>query len=271
MSGYIFSNQMALFGEPFCIGFGDFDFRVEEIHRDMANAIIQRNHYSKKFYNASYIHLGIYIKEELRGVLQFGYAMNPASQEGVVSGTKINEYLELNRMWIDDFAARNSESRAMSHAIKFIRKKHPKIKWIQSFADERCNLFGVVYQACNFVFCGEHQGRFWELDGEFFHDSILTDGKKSLTPKGSKLRANKDRAICHDLRQFRYLYFMAPRFAKGLKLKVFPYPKPDYAARLSDAPLPSGESVEHTHGAAPTSKTDCRIQRPTQAKQEALL
>jgi hypothetical protein len=254
VTGFIYSDQGALFGERVCVGFGDDQFHVAEIHRNRANAVIQRNHYSKKFYSASYIHLGVFIKNQFMGVLQFGYAMNPASQDSVVEGTAIDEYLELNRMWLDDFAPRNSESRALSAALKFIRKRYPKIKWIQSFADERCGLFGTVYQACNFVYCGEHEGRFWEYDGEFFHDSILTDSRQATTPKGQKLRANKDALVCHDLRQFRYLYFMAPRFAKGLRLKAQPYPKPNYAARLSDAPLPDSASVEHTHGAAPNSR-----------------
>lgn len=232
--GYILSDQGALFGKPDVVGFGGDAFFVRELPRDRANAIIQRNHYSRKFYNASYIHLGVYIDGELYGILQFGYAMNPASAGSVVEGTELDQYLELNRMWLDDFAPHCSESRALSCAFKFIRRRYPKIKWVQSFADERCGKFGAVYQAAGFRYYGEHMGRFWELDGVVYHDSILTDSRKELTPAGSRLRANKERAIRLDLRQFRYIYFMAPRFAKGVKLKEQPFPKP-HAAGLLDA------------------------------------
>lgn len=128
-------------------------------------------------------------------------------------------------MWLSDALPRNSESKALSFAIKLIKRIEPKVAWIQSFADERCGRFGVVYQAANFLFCGEHVGRFWEFGGEFFHDSILTDSRNKNTPKGRTLRANRDSLICHDLRQFRYIFFIKPSFRKRLLKKVLPYPK----------------------------------------------
>lgn len=251
VTGYIFSNQMALFGDPAPVGFGDDAFCVREIDREKANAIIVANHYSGKFYSATYCHLGVFIDGVLMGVLQYGYAMNPASAGSVVTGTGMNEYLELNRMWLDDAAPRNSESRALALSIKFIRCRYPAVKWVQSFADERCGLFGTVYQAAGFTFHGEHQGLFWELDGEVFHDSILTDSRKAETPKGRLMRANKHRATRLDLRQFRYLKFLQPRFAKACRYPALPFPKPDYAARLVDAPKPMGASEAQTLGAAP--------------------
>lgn len=237
-AGYILSDQGSLFGKPDVVGFGADDFNVREIHRDRANAIIMRNHYSRKFYSASYIHLGVFIDGELYGVLQFGYAMNPASAGSVVEGTDLDEYLELNRMWLDDFAPHCSESRALSYAFKFIRRKYPKVKWCQSFADERCGKFGAVYQAAGFRYYGEHTATFWELDGVVYHNSLMTRDP-SLSKAAAVLQAGKDRAKPSDLRQFRYLYFMAPRFAKGVKLREQPFPKP-HAARLLDAPGTTG-------------------------------
>ena len=252
MNGYILSAQPSLFGKPDVIGFGDDDFCVREIQRDKANGIIQRNHYSKKFYSATYIHLGVYIADELCGVLQFGYAMNPASAGSVVTGTGLNEYLELNRMWLNDFAPHCSESKALSRAIKFIRRKYPKIKWIQSFADERCGKFGAVYQAAGFRYYGEHDATFWTLEGVVYHNSLMTRDPK-LSKSAAALQAGKDRAVPSSLRQFRYIYFMAPRFARGVRLEERPFPKPS-AARLLDAPVPTGASKARTLGAAPSLK-----------------
>ena len=136
-SAYILSEQISLYGEADCIGFGNDEFYVKEIDRKIANKIIVENHYSKKFYNATYIHLGLFDKNGLIGVLQYGYAMNPASQGSIVKDTSIDEYLELNRMWIKDNVGNYPESRAISFSIKYIKRKFPKIKWIQSFADEK--------------------------------------------------------------------------------------------------------------------------------------
>jgi adenine modification enzyme len=214
--------QGSLFGQPSVVGFGNRQFSVKEINRDIANNMIVKNHYSKKFYSASYIHLGVFINNELVGVLQYGYAMNPASQASVVSDTAIDEYLELNRMWLDDVAPRNSESKAISYSIKYIKRKFPKIKWIQSFADERCGKFGIVYQAANFKYFGEHNAIFWTLGEEIYHNSLMTRDPK-LSKSAAKLQANKDKATSETLRQFRYLYFIDKKYEKKVLLarKVF--------------------------------------------------
>ena len=220
----IYSDQQSMFGSREIIGFGSSDFYVKEIDRNKANKIIVENHYSKKFYNATYIHLGVYLESELVGVLQFGYAMNPASCGSVVEGTEINQYLELNRMWLNDKAPRNSESMAISYSIRYIRSKIKTIKWIQSFADERCGGFGIVYQGANFRFYGEHIAKFWTLDNEIYHNSLMTRNPK-LSKSAAFLQCNKERATSEELRQFRYIYYIDQKSIKNCLLKEKPYPK----------------------------------------------
>lgn len=224
----IYDNQQTLYGAREIIGFGSKDFYVKEIERKLANDLIVKNHYSKKFYNASYIHLGVFIYGELLGVLQYGYAMNPASCGSVVEGTQTNEYLELNRMWLDDKAKRNSETKAISYSIRYIRSKYPKVKWIQSFADERCGGFGIVYQAASFSYYGEHLTKFYTLDGEIFHQLAATNkgnGCRKVTKKEQWLKDNLNRAKVKELRQFRYIKFIDKRWKEKCLLKEQPYPK----------------------------------------------
>lgn len=220
----IYDNQQTLFGAREIIGFGSDDWHVKEIDRKLANDLIVKNHYSKKFYNATYIHLGVFICGKLLGVLQYGYAMNPASCGSVVEGTQMDEYLELNRMWLDDKAKRNSETMAISYSLRYIRSKFPKIKWIQSFADERCGCFGIVYQAASFSFYGEHVSTFWTVDGEVYHNSLMTRDPK-LSKSAKFLQDNKERATSEELRQFRYIKFIDKRWKKKCLLKEQPYPK----------------------------------------------
>jgi len=224
MKSYIYSEQSSLWGDAEVLGFGSDEFYVKVIDRSLANDIIKKNHYSKKFYNATYIHLGLFVNNEIKGVLQYGYAMNPASCGSVVEGTKQNEYLELNRMWIADNVGQYPESKAISYSLKYIRRKYPKIKWIQSFADERCGGFGIVYQACSFGYYGEHNAIFWELDGEIYHNSLMTRNPK-LAKSAKKIQENKDKANSYKLRQFRYIKFLDQREKKKCLLKEQPYPK----------------------------------------------
>ena len=228
---YIWSSQESLFGSKEVIGFGTKDFYIKEIDRKLANEIIIKNHYSKKVYNGTYINLGVFENDNLLGVLQFGYAMNPASCGSVVKGTQKNQYLELNRMWLsDDIKTKYGESQAFSYSIKYIKRKYPTIKWIQSFADERCGGFGIVYQACSFSYYGDHTSDFWELENIVYHNTSMTVSKESQRYKnnvgGCKyLQVNKDKAVKYSLRQFRYIKFLDQREKKNCLLKEQKYPK----------------------------------------------
>lgn len=224
-NSYILSEQLSLYGEADCIGFGNKNFYIKEIERNLANEIIVKNHYSKKFYNATYIHLGLFENNVLKGVLQYGYAMNPASCSSVVKDTLIDEYLELNRMWLsDEVVVKYAESQAVSYSIKYIKRKYPKIKWIQSFADERCGGFGIVYQACSFNYYGEHSSIFWTLENEIYHNSLMTRNPK-LSKSAAYLQSKKNEAEKSELRQFRYIKFLNQKWKKKCLLKEQPYPK----------------------------------------------
>ncbi|MEN1589671.1 hypothetical protein [Pseudomonas aeruginosa] len=213
-------------------GFGHRDFYVAVIPRALACGLIIKNHYSRRIVANSYIHLGVWVGGEMRGVLQYGYAMNPRAVGKIVAGTEIGQYLELNRMWLDDVAPRNSESQAISYSIKYIRRACPTVAWIQSFADERCGGWGVVYQAANFHYFGHHLKAFYELDGEFYHSMLLTLRRNRSGGRGEFLRNNIHRATEHRLKQFRYIYMVKPKWLKRCKVQPLPYPKPGQ-------PLPS--------------------------------
>tara|TARA_R110000772_G_scaffold261874_1_gene380580 strand:+ start:41 stop:736 length:696 start_codon:yes stop_codon:yes gene_type:complete len=226
MKGYIFSEQIPMFGHKDIIGYGNENFYIKEIPKNISKEIIIKNHYSHKVCNdaTTHIHLGCYINKELIGCLQFGYAMNPQSASSVVKGTKLNQYKELNRMWFDDKAKKNTESKAISYSIKYIKGKFKEVKWIQSFADERCGGLGIVYQACSFRYYGEHISIFWEFEGETYHNSCITNNnrnkKAELESKGFKEKATKQ-----NLRQFRYIKFLDKSWIKKCTKKEQPYLK----------------------------------------------
>jgi hypothetical protein len=207
------------------VGYADDGFEVRVIPAATARDIIRRNHYSGTVVNNSYVHLGVIHQGRLAGVLQWGYAMNPNSGARVVPGTANRGYLELNRMWLSDAIPRNGESKAISYALRFIRQAYPMVRWVQSFADERCRGLGVVYQAANFLYAGYHVSTFYELDGVWYH-SICRNAVKRGGRRGMHLRANLDRATVHKLRQFRYLAFLDPRARAACRLTILPYPKP---------------------------------------------
>lgn len=224
--------------------------RVAEVPRDVAVDVIRARHYSRKVYVSSFIHLGIFapgdepgtadaFAPDLRGIIQLGPLMNPASFASVVRGTLKEEHLELNRMWLCDSLPRNSESQALSLVWRYLRAAWPRVAWVQSFADERCGRYGVTYQAANFVYCGEHLTQFYELDGETFHKSIhdmglayrrrKKAGQNPAPPPLYVLRflamGGPEKARVSAFRQFRYIYFLRHGFRARLAHKEQPYPK----------------------------------------------
>lgn len=218
-------------------GFGTRWFYVAVITRATANEMIMRHHYSHRIVNNSYVHLGVFLDGDLVGAMQFGYALNPAAMGRVVEGSSSTDYLELNRMWLSDVAPRNSESRAIAYSVRYIRAVMPRVSWIQSFADERCGGWGVVYQAANFLYVGCHRSTFYELDGEHYHKLLVTAHTKG-GQRGALLRANLHRAKVCSFRQFRYVFFLRKSWRPRLRLEVQAYPKRDgggAADRLSAA------------------------------------
>jgi len=215
------------------VGFGDDGLQVRVIPRPQAVDTIRRHHYSGRVVNNSYIHLGVFWAGAFSGALQFGYALNPSSGRRTVADTGNREYLELNRMWIESSVPRNGESKSISYAVKLIKQLYPQVGWIQSFADERCGRFGVVYQASNFLYLGSHKTTFYRLDDQWYHEMLLTAHRKGGT-RGQYLRSNIDRAESGVFRQFHYIYFIKQSARQRLLRPVLPYPKPETALHANN-------------------------------------
>jgi hypothetical protein len=210
--------------EPVIVGIKRGDLTLRKISRQVCNNLIIKNHYSHKTATDAHtkLHLGIFYKDILVGGMQFGYAMNPRSCENIVKDTKIDEYYELNRLWIsDDVPIKNVESQVIGMSFKLIKNLNPKIKWIQSFADGRVGC-GTIYQATNFLFCGSHKREFVQFGGETHHIGKFHNYKKSF---GRLYRGLQDTLPKQEFDQYRYIYFLDKTQRKNLLLEVLPYPK----------------------------------------------
>ncbi len=209
------------------IGIQKNDLVLKKIEKKRCNQIIIDNHYSHKTATDAHtlLYLGIFYKNEIVGAMQYGYAMNPKSCANIVEDTKIDEYYELNRLWIaDGVPIKNVESQIIGMSFKLIKKINPKIKWIQSFADGRVGV-GTIYQATNFIYCGSHKTKFVELNnGEVHHEGKFRNLQKSFGRKFHGL--DKDKKFKHKIYdQYRYIYFIKKDERKKLLLKPESYPK----------------------------------------------
>lgn len=238
---------------------------VAPVDRKAADACVERWHYSGRTYSKSRLHLGVWLDGDLLGAMQFGPPLQTSHLVGLVRGTAWNGFIELNRMAFSDRLPRNSESRALSVAMRLMRQHAPHIEWCVSFADGTQCGDGAIYRASGFLLTSiKRNTSLWRTPkGDVVSDvgvrtserlrrSIGTDGStQSLRSAGCAPLAGF---------QLRYVYPVAPDVRERLTVPVLPFSAIDAAGarmyrgeRLSRAGTSTrdGAPVE-VGGATPT-------------------
>lgn len=191
-----------------------------------ANALVKRWHYSGKVVNNSQVHLGVFLDGKCGGVMQFGNSIDKRKTMGLVEGTGWNEFIELNRMAFADWLPRNSESRAISYAFRWMRKQYPHIKWCVSFADGAQCGDGTIYRASGFVLTSIKKNVQILLmpDGSRIAKKTL-DNPNHMGADGRHGSAHARESGARPLPgfQLRYIYFIDHEARKRLKVPVLPF------------------------------------------------
>ena len=207
---------------------------IDRINSSKANKMTALYHYSGVGFKKAILNLGIFRKEDNKmvGVLQFGcsYQEKIRLDRYVKEPIEKEEYLELNRFSMADSEGKNSESQAISLAIKWIKQNMPNVRLLVSYAGRKEGNYGYIYQATNWEYLGYFISEgFWYVDGEERHLATLwyrfkNHGNQNLTFVPG---------LCEMYRDVRktwtkqFIYIM--RLDKKLTPAVEPmeYPKPD--------------------------------------------
>ena len=220
---------------------------VRPIKAEDARRIIRALHYSGKVVNNSQVHLGVFLDGRCGGAMQFGPSLDKRRMLGLVRGTKWNEFIELNRMAFADWLPRNSESRAIGWAMRWLKKTYPWLKWVVSFADGAQCGDGTIYRASGFVLTSiKPNTQIWEAPagGGRFSRTSLTDGRSkqqqqkatrlcrvSATKAGNILRTGGASMAAFKESgftpipgfQLRYVYFLDPAARQHLTVPILPF------------------------------------------------
>jgi len=130
------------------------DIRLKVIPSKVAKEFIKKHHYSGKIASTGEIYFGAFLEKKLVGAIQLGRSINKRKMIGLVTNTRWNGFLELNRLVLLDYVPKNSESRIISVMIRLLKKHAPHIKWIISFADGTQCGDGTIYRASGFKLTG---------------------------------------------------------------------------------------------------------------------
>lgn len=220
---------------------------VKPISRADADRIVKACHYSGKVVQNSQLHFGVFLDGKCGGAMQFGPSLDKRKIQGLVEGTLWNGFIELNRMAFSDWLPRNSESRAISVAMRLMRKHYPHIEWVVSFADGTQCGDGTIYRASGFALTGiKENTQIWEApSGETFSRTSLTDGRSKQQQQQARVVASRTTLTkgAHVLEsgaasmkqfasagwkplpgfQLRYLYFLNPSARQRLTVPVLPF------------------------------------------------
>jgi hypothetical protein len=171
------------------------------------------------------------------GVILFGGGAS--ANMGKPYKLNYGQYLELTRMALN--GKQESTSKAMSIAMRLIKKDCPTIKLLISYSDKGQNHYGTIYQATNWYFVDENEssGKDYFYKGKWRHDRTLnTYSKEFLSKLETRKRSGKRK----------YLYPLDKTLLSLCKSLSKPYPKQAVEVHK----LNSSHSCEKVGGANPT-------------------
>lgn len=252
------------------------DLVLMPISSQDANRVVKALHYSGKVVSNSQVHLGVFLNGKCGGALQFGPSLDKRKLIGLVSGTKWNEFIELNRMALADWLPRNGESRAIGYAMRWLRKTYPWMKWVVSFADATQCGDGTIYRASGFVLTGiKRNTQIWRApNGQAFSRASITGhsckeqqrqamelarstnhggGGNILTSGGSSMEYFRNAGWTPEAGfQLRYIYFLHPECREQLTVPVVPFSDiRRLGASMYRGQLRAGSVDGDTHGTQP--------------------
>jgi hypothetical protein len=146
----------------------DKGIKIVVCDRKEADPIIIQNHYSHKVAKNTFLSFLVYHYGKVSGALQIGYGINPR-RKGTYNPDETREF---DRMWLSDEMPKFSETITLSLLHHYLRKAHPEIKHLISYADNSSDVGneGTIYKAANYKQIDKIKADFYILEsGERVH------------------------------------------------------------------------------------------------------
>jgi hypothetical protein len=139
------------------------DMQVRPVSAAFARGWIAKHHYTRTFPDSTRFVFGGFYGDALAGIVTYGMGVSLAQYRALLPDIKQGEYVELTRLWSPDGMPRNTESRLIALSLALLP---PEIRLVLSFADPSRGHQGTIYQATNFVYCGQSAGGKMLVDGD---------------------------------------------------------------------------------------------------------
>ena len=177
-------------------------------------------HYAKAIPNVGLAYNVFNLKNEWSGVICFG--IGATNNIGSPYGLSQGQIVELVRMALN--GKQESTTKAMSIALKLIKKDAPNVKLVVSYADSEQGHIGTIYQATNWFYTGYSTDTNLIVNGKREHRRTL--GSRFGTCSSEKLKQKGfDVKILKTKPKWKYIYPIDKKLIPLCKSLSKPYPK----------------------------------------------
>lgn len=181
-------------------------------------------HYSKAMPSGKLVKYGVWENDEFVGSVIYGRGATP--RLGTSYGLDQTEVCELVRVALKN-GHKAPTSQIVAQTIKMIKSENPGLQLIVSFADSAQNHHGGIYQAMNWIYCGESLAHRFKINGELMHPRSVGAkygyGGQSIPWLKKNVDANAEKVMVPG--KHRYLYPLNKQMRRKIAKLAEPYPR----------------------------------------------
>lgn len=226
-------------------------YKVESIDSYLCKDWLLHKHYAKRIPSISYS-FGLFKDKILLGIVTYGRPMSSPLIRTCFNGYYQDNFIELNRLVIDD----NTEKNCLSYLVSQSLKMLPKPMVVVSYADSSQNHHGYIYQATNWYYSGlsEKFNDYMVKGYEHKHPSTILEmiGRREDLDKSVnrvdelKKRFGSDNVYMVERAQkHRYFYFLGSKKEINDMISKIKYPKCNY---------PKGDNIRYDSSYKPVTQ-----------------
>lgn len=190
---------------------------------EAAKYAVMNWHYSQQMPIGKLISYGVWEHEKFIGAVIYGRGASP--ELGASYGLTQIECCELVRVALTTH--KTSVSQIVTETLKKLKKTNPGLRLIVSFADPEQSHRGTIYQAMNWIYCGQSlSSKEYYYKGKWFHSRMLRPTGFGTIPEIAKLskEQQKQLPVREKKGKFRYIYPLDKAMRRKVTKLSLPYP-----------------------------------------------
>lgn len=190
---------------------------------DAAKYAVMNWHYSQQMPIGKLINYGVWENEVYIGAVIYGRGASP--ELGSAYGLTQIECCELVRVALNKHEA--SVSQIVAQTIKTLKESNPGLRLIVSFADPERDHKGIIYQAMNWIYCGQSSpSKEYYYKNKWFHSRMLRPTGFGTVPEIAKLSKEQQKQLpIREMKgKYRYIYPLDKAMRRKVDKLRLPYP-----------------------------------------------